>query len=198
MTLAKMNFLDFLVHSSRGKNDNFSIYSWSAALTKSKQFHWLPRTSLILTAQQNVTQEKEQEKAPHDAHIIFSMAAFPPVTNHTQLPGLVFQALPPQKEKIYRTPRQKKPWRKSQSQTPLANFLILGLFNTRGKQKCKDIKAAIWCNPATIVTWSATIPAGFLVLLSCRQRSLQLRSLKNSVSFLIEELTPFSQYYFTW
>lgn len=83
----------------------------SAAQTKSKQFHRLQRTSLILTARQNAPYPgkgagKGTTQCSH--HLLHGCLARP-VTNHTQLPGLVFQALPPtEKKKIYRTPRQKK------------------------------------------------------------------------------------------
>lgn len=83
MTLGNMHFMDFLLHSSRGKKMKILIViPRSAVRTKSKQLHRLQRQSFILTAQHNAPYTeggaKKKIKALYNADILFSRAALLP------------------------------------------------------------------------------------------------------------------------
>lgn len=156
-------------------------------LHKSRANNSTTYTGHLLFWQHNRTllaQEKEGKKAPYNAQIISPF--HPQVRNHTQL---VFKSLPLPKKKITRPPRQKKPWRKFQSQTPLANkflcYLIPGV--NRNPRKLKLTFGAIQTQS------SPEMPQfllGFWLFWAV--------SRANPGSFLIEEPTCFPQYYFTW
>lgn len=173
MTLGKINFMDFMVHSSSGKKITFLIFiPRSAAQTKSKQFHHWNSASLILTAQQNASYPgKGGQKGTIQCSHHFSMAASTPSQkpHTTARPGV--QSFAPTKK--ISTDLQDRKTHKGNSKVKLhlkiSKFLCYLI--PRVEQKSKEIKAAIGCNPDTIITWSATIPAGFLTLLSWKLRA---------------------------
>lgn len=82
MTLRNMRFVDFALHSSRGKKMKILIViPRSAVRTKSKQLHWLQRGSFILRAQHNAPYTEggaKKKKALYNADILFSRAALLP------------------------------------------------------------------------------------------------------------------------
>lgn len=132
----------------------------NAAQIKSKQFHHLHRTSLILTAQQNTS-------CPGKGGQKGTIKCLHQKPHTTTMPG--FQIFAPTKKKEdYQTSKTEKAMKKIPKSNPTCKQILV-LSNTWGKQKSKEIKVDIWCNPDTIITWNATIPAGFLTLLSCKQ-----------------------------
>lgn len=153
----------------------------SAAQIKSKQFHHLHRTSLILT--EHSLPRKRRAKRHHTMLTSFPHFTFP-VRNHTQLPGLVFKSLPPPKKEDYQTSKTEKTMKKIPKSNPTCKqILVLILGVNRNPRKLKLAFGAIQTQPSPEMP---QILLGFWLFWAVSKAS--------PGSFLIEKLTIFPNF----